>query len=356
MRAILLACTASLVLYGATFAWILDRPLSLGALRARIEASIAFGETIHGPKLVILAGSNGPFSHRCETIEPIIGRPCVNAGVAVGVGLDYLFTRWEALLRPGDIVYLPLEEVQYVRARATSDLGPDATIMLRHDRTTLWTLPLRRQVAALFTADLRAAVMSVIETALADSGFHDPRAEAGGGFNKRGDHVGHTAALALLNQSALAETVPVHPSAAEIRTGYGSVLVAGFLQWAGLHGVRAIGGLPTGFTDSPIDAAGLDAIRTIYLSQGAGFLELPNRSRYPRSAFFDTQDHLNEAAQITHSAAVAEALVQLGVRVENDALTARPTLSALAGPAGRTTQDVLAAPRALTDPTPARSR
>ena len=61
---------------------------------------------------------------------------------------------------------MPLEEAQYVRSRLTDELGPDATIMLRHDRATLRTLPLRRQIAAVFAADLRAGVMSLIETAL----------------------------------------------------------------------------------------------------------------------------------------------------------------------------------------------
>ena len=311
MRRILLACAASLALYFAAFTWLLDRPLTLGALRARIEANIALGKTIQQPKLVILAGSNGPYSHRCETIAPIIDRPCINAGVAVGVGLDYLFTRWKKLLHPGDIVYLPLEEAQYVRPRATADLGPDASIMLRHDRATLWTLPLRRQIAALFAGDLRAVIMSLIETALTDDGFHDPRIAAGGGTNTFGDHIGHTAALAALNQATLAAITPVHPTAAQIRTGYGSAEVSDFLRWANRNGVRAIGGLPTGFADSPIADDTLAAIRAIYRDQGATFLELPNHSRYPRTAFFDTQDHLNEPAQINHSIALAEALSRL---------------------------------------------
>jgi hypothetical protein len=310
MRRILLACVASLSLYIAAFTWLLDRPLTLGSLRARIEADLALGQTIREPKLVILAGSNGPFSHRCATIGPLVNRPCINAGVAVGVGLDYLFTRWETLLRPGDIVYLPLEEAQYVRPRATAELGPDATIMLRHDRTTLWRLPLRRQVAALFTADLRAAIMSMIETALASEDFHDPREAVSGGTNAWGDHVGHTEALAARNRSTLAAITPVHPTAAQIHAGYGSVEVAVFLRWAGRHGVRAIGGLPTGFIDSPIDDDSLAAIRAIYRDQGADFLELPSHSRYPRTSFFDTQDHLNEAAQIVHSVAIGEALAR----------------------------------------------
>ena len=183
--------------------------------------------------------------------------------------------------------------------------------MLRHDRATLRTLPLRRQVAALFASDLRAAIMSLIETALVDDDFHDPRVAADGGFNAWGDHVGHTAALAAVNQSTLAAIVPVHHTAAEIRDGDGTVLIAGFLRWAGRHGVRAIGGLPTGFIDSPIAEDSLAAIRTIYRDQGADFLELPNHSCYPRADFFDTQDHLNEEAQIKHSVAVGEALVRL---------------------------------------------
>ena len=41
---------------------------------------------------------------------------------------------------------------------------------------------------------------------------------------------------------------------------------------------------------------------------GGDFLELPNLSRYPRSAFFDTAEHLNEAWQIVHSKLLAEQL------------------------------------------------
>ncbi|WP_158927521.1 hypothetical protein [Acidisphaera sp. S103] len=311
MRRILLACIASLIVYISAFACLLDRPLTLGALRTRIEATVALARTIHQPKLVILAGSNGPYSHRCEIIGPIVGRPCINAGVAVGIGLDYLFTRWKPLLHAGDIVYLPMEETQYARPRATSDLGPDASIMLRYDRATLRTLPLRRQVAALFAGDLRAAIMSLIETVLVEGGFHDPRVAVDGGFNVWGDHIGHTAALAAVNRSTLAVIVPVHHTAAEVRDGYGAVEITEFLRWTRRHGVRAVGGLPTGFIDSPIAADSIAAIRTIYRDQGADFLELPNHSDYPRTDFFDTQDHLNEEAQIAHSKAIGEALVPL---------------------------------------------
>ncbi len=307
-RRILFACTASLLLYFACFAAILDRPLSLGFLRHEIDAKLARGAAISSPKLVILAGSNGPYSHRCATIEPLLHMPCVNGGVAVGIGLDYLFARWQPLLHPGDVVYLPMEEAQYVRDRAATALGPDAAIMLRHDRATLVKLPPGRWVGALFDYDLRGALMALIETALVARGFHDPRAAAIGESNAWGDHIGHTAALAAPNAPGLAVTEPYHPTAAQIRAGHGSALIARFAEWARVHGVRAIGGLPTGFADSPITGDAIAAIRAIYAGHGARFLELPNRSGYPRQAFFDTAEHLNESWQAVHSVAVARGL------------------------------------------------
>ena len=51
MRRILLACITSLVVYIAAFAWLLDRPLTLGALRTRVETTVALGRTIHQPVL-----------------------------------------------------------------------------------------------------------------------------------------------------------------------------------------------------------------------------------------------------------------------------------------------------------------
>lgn len=314
LRRIAIACAASLLLYGGLFALVLDRPLTLGALRARIDANLARGASIEGQKLVIIAGSNGPYSHRCEVIESRLHLPCVNAGIAVGIGLDYLFTRWKPLLHPGDIVYLPLEEAQYARPQTMAELGPDAEIMLRHDRTTLATMPWHRKLTALFAGDLRGAVMSVIETALVSDGFHDPRAAATGTFNAWGDHIGHTAAIGAPNQPMLATFTPFHPTGIEVRQGYGTTEVADFLDWAAAHRVRVIGGLPTGFADSPIRPGALLAIRALYRDHGAAFLALANLSRYPRSAFFDTADHLNEEAQIRHSEAVARGLAILLAR------------------------------------------
>jgi hypothetical protein len=295
------ACLASLLLYALTFGCILDRPLALGFLRQQIDAKLARAASIERPKLVILAGSNGPYSHRCEIIEPIVGMPCINGGVAVGIGLDYLFARWQRQLHPGDVIYMPMEEAQYVRGRSATDVGPDAAIMFRHDRHTLASLPPERWISALFSFDLRAAFMSPLETMLVAAHFRDPRVDVTGATNAWGDHAGHTTKLAAASSPELAVVTPQHASAKRVAAGYGTALITKFIHWAASRGVRVIGGLPTEFADTPMPNATFSAIRSVYLNNGGEFLVLPNFSRYPRSAFFDTADHLNETWQVAHS-------------------------------------------------------
>jgi hypothetical protein len=306
---IFLPCLLSLALYALLFGFVLDRPLSLGMFRQQIEAKLARGASIEGPKLVVIAGSNGPYSHRCETMEPLLGIACVNAGVAVGIGLDYMFARWRPLLRPGDIVYLPLEEAQYTRTDAATSVGPDAAIMFRRDHATLGVLSPARWLGAAFSFAPRAALMSLIETALVRSGFEDPREAALGSSNAWGDHVGHTAAQGVANAAWLATAVPFHETGEAIMAGDGTAVVREFIGWAANHAVLVVGGLPAGFADQPTPDATKAAIRGIFIASGARFIELLDR--YPRSAFFDTPDHLNEASQIEHSRAVAAALAAI---------------------------------------------
>ena len=311
MRRLLTSCLLSILIYAGAGACLLDRPLSYGFLRAQLDAKLVRGAAIAAPKLVIIAGSNGPYSHRCETMEPIVMRPCVNAGVAVGIGLDYIFTRWRPALRRGDWVYLPLEQEQYVRSIGANRLGPDASMMIRHDWRTLSRLSADRWLAALFTHDLRAILMAGIETMLVATGFQDPRARVTGSSNSWGDHIGHSLDHARMNAHALRMVSPTHQSADRIEQGHGRTVVTEFLRWARANGVVVIGGFATGFDDSPMPTATASAIRRIFDSEGAPFLQLPNNSRYPRDWFFDTADHLHESAQIAHSGLIAAALHSL---------------------------------------------
>lgn len=73
----------------------------------------------------------------------------------------------------------------------------------------------------------------------------------------------------------------------------------------------AVGGLPTTFSDSVVPEEVVHLLREIHEGEGRCFLVLPNESRYPRAAFFDTPYHLLEQHQMQHSALIAPLLVEI---------------------------------------------
>ena len=54
---LIFASLASLLIYALVFGFIDDRPLALGFLQQQIDAKLARGASIDGPKLVIMARS-----------------------------------------------------------------------------------------------------------------------------------------------------------------------------------------------------------------------------------------------------------------------------------------------------------
>ena len=181
--------------------------------------------------------------------------------------------------------------------------------MFRHDWRTLAKLPPDRWIGALFSSDLSWRGDGGDRDTLASTGFQDPRAAVTGTTNEWGDHVGHT--LALAAPAAPCSLLPCRSTRppSQIRDGYGTRLIVGFVRWAARERYprdRRAANRVRRFADRRTTTVA--AIRAVYLDNGAAFLELPNRSLYPRIAFFDTPAHLNEPWQILHSRAVAAAL------------------------------------------------
>lgn len=307
IRRVLALLVASVLLYVLAFSLLLDRPLSLGTLRDTLLRKIAIAAAEPGPRLIILAGSNALFSHSCAVIGVMLALPCINGGVALGLGLDYQFALWEPQLRPGDTLYLPMELAQYAMPRGAAWAGPDNGMMLREDRSLLLTLRPPHAARAVFSGTLPDAVAALVEMAavalhpaLARPAFTDT--------DSVGDGIGHTLAKAQVNRDFLAHLHRPDPSPAAIRSGFGTREIRAFLRWARAHDVQAIGGDPTEFADAPPDPKLAGTLADIYAAEGARFLPLAGSGRYKRADFFDAQDHLVTECQALHSIRVAQAL------------------------------------------------
>ena len=303
IAALVLLVIASIALFGVVFT-LVHRPLVGGDIERQLGFKLAYARGLASPKVVILAGSNGRFSHRCEPLSHALGRPCVNASIGIGIGLDYQLERWLPLLRSGDIVYMPLEYDQYRAGRAEMEGGLQNALLVHGDRDRLLALGPRRTAAAYGSFDLHFLIHAVAEMALDARGFR--RRASVDSLTPQGDERGHTAAAGaayaeFLRQARFGRTDIGEPSHAQ-------QVLRRFLQTAQTRGVIVVGGLPTVPDSVAVPDTDVDALRAVYERAGQRFVALPGRSRYPLSCFFDTLYHLEEACQIEHSRRVGEAL------------------------------------------------
>lgn len=296
----------SIALFIALFS-VVHRPLVVGEIQRQLDYKQAYARTLASPKIVVFAGSNGRYSHRCQVLTEALDRPCVNASIGVGIGLDFLLDQWRPLLRAGDLVYLPLEYSQYRFTAADMHGGLQNALLVHSQRDTLWSLDAQRIAAAYGSFDLPFLIHGVIEMALDRQGFK--RRSSTDSLTPQGDEQGHTAAAGeayaafLRDSHADSTAVPERSDAIEVLTP--------FLTQMRRSGVTVVGGLPTVPDSVAVDARDVDRLRRLYEHAGQHFIVLANRSRYPLTCFFDTLYHLNETCQRTHSAAVAEALMPL---------------------------------------------
>ena len=294
----------SLVIFVAVFS-VVHRPLVVGEIQKQMDYKQSYARSLASPKIVIFAGSNGRYSHRCEVMTRTLGLPCVNASIGVGIGLDFQLAQWRPLLRAGDLVYMPLEYSQYRVSTAEMQGGLQNALLVHSHRDTLWSLDARRIAAAYGSFDLPFLIQGAVEMALDRHGFK--RRSSTDNLTLQGDERGHTAdvgiayATRLRDSRAESSAVPAQSDAIDV--------LDAFLRQLRDAGVRVVGGLPTVPDSVNVDSSDVDRLRRIYEDAGQQFIVLPNRSRYPVDCFFDTLYHLNEGCQEAHSAALSHVLL-----------------------------------------------
>ena len=300
----------SVLLYLAVFS-VVHRPLVVGEIQRNLDFKLAYAKTLPSPKIVIVGGSNGRYSHRCEMLTLATGLPCVNASIGVGIGLDFQLDQWRPLLKRGDVVYMPFEYSQYRFSFAEMHGGLQNALMVHSQRDHLWSLDARRIAAAYGSFDLQFLIHGLGEMALDHRGFR--RRSSTESLTLQGDERGHTAEVGKAYEAFLLEATKGHNIGLSLvpDTSDTLTLLKPFLTQMRNQGVTVVGGLPTLPSSINVDRADTERLRSFYGSQGQQFLELTNRSQYPLSCFFDTLYHLNEPCQVAHTVAVGSKLAHM---------------------------------------------
>jgi len=298
-----------MLIYLVVFSLILKLPLTTGLTHQYYLKKLSYASGLKSPKIVLFAGSNGLFSHRCETMASILAMPCVNASLHAGLSLDFALMGLRDYLRKGDIVLLPLEYDQYTQSsfRMVRNVETNNYIVT-YQPEWLLRFPPGRIVRALFSFDFEYFSWSVTEMVFSFAGIE--RRYNMNTLTVNGDMKGQTFKKGLEYRDFIAglpEPIPDERFFTQ-QTFDGEREVAKFLLWADAERITVIGMLPTIFDDKPVPTAIIDKIRKLFTDNNQRFLMIPGNSQYQRSCFYDTHYHLNEECQIQHSALIAHLL------------------------------------------------
>lgn len=307
------ALLLSLLVYAGVFTFMVQKPLTIGFIQRAFEVKQAYARAHASPKLLIVAGSNGLYSHRCQAMEPIIGMACVNASITAELQIGYILEFARRLANPGDVVLMPLEYGLYDVTAKDIREGLLHPYRVTYDRATLLRFPPAEIAGAVFQFDLPYLAGALAEMALDAAGVK--RGLNVGVMTPQGDIRGQTEEKAgLYRPTILREEFRLKPASEFHVSDAVRAELGAFLDWAKRSRIRVIGTLPTTFDDRRVEDEIVSRIAAIYRAHGQEFVVLPNRSQYPRSCFFDTQSHLVQRCQIAHSEALAHLLAPLLAR------------------------------------------
>lgn len=304
IKHIVLSLIISCVVYALLFLFVLRQPLRIGIMQEYWEKKISHLESIEGSKVVILAGSNGRFSHRCETLEKEYEIPCANMSIAAGLSMDYQLEKIRPYLFPGDIVYLPLEYGALGGDDYDKMNGDELAYIVAYDHAQLIKMPPKKIIRSLFFFDVPFLISALGEMYLDRAGVS--RRYSVKTMTPQGDESGHTLEKGASYREGLA-TVKWSPPGVESfnAQSYKAKVVKDFMGWATRNKVNVIGGLPTTFDDAPVPAELVENIGEFYIKSGHCFIALENRNQYPRDYFYDSPYHLSERYQIAHTRLLA---------------------------------------------------
>jgi hypothetical protein len=295
-----------------------------------MEKKLAYADSIHQPKIVIIAGSNALFSISAEQLEEQLGVPVVNLGVHAGLKLEYILHRSIEALAPGDIVLLPLEYAAYsydgeTGATLSDFLAARDPAYLRQDS---W-----RYLNTAFS-------MSFLDLIERNSWRFKPQTRVVGFYdashiNRWGDKT--NLARTEMTERDKEKLTSCRPVKFEFSpNGTATRLIERFVTECRSHGVRVIITFPTTIYfeqyNDPDFVGAANRLRDHFAAKEVTVMGNPQDYMWPVDEFFNTQFHANEVGRAKTTQKLANQLgSHLPARLRNSAMKCDSTEGTAAG-------------------------
>lgn len=314
LRQLLAILVLSMLTYCFTFLFVLHKPLTVGSATQYFALKSDYLKRTAGSmRILVFAGSNGRFSHRCSVIEEQYQIPCVNLSMTAGSSLVWQFQHYAPDVSKGDLLYLPLEYKERDAEVEPGGVGEEAPYIVAYEHSAMWHFyNLHQDVEALFSFDLPFAISALAETMMQRAGMQ--RRFSIATMDQEGDERDHTLEKARSYRDYVFSMGKLPLDLTAYGQGANWNEEAQLIQLAQARGALVVGGLPTIPLDTPVPASVVQYLTDFFHSHGACFIALPNRSQYPRDDFYDSQYHLAEPYQIMHTQALAPSLVEIRSR------------------------------------------
>jgi hypothetical protein len=256
-------------------------------------------ERLPAGRIVVVAGSGSLFGVRTAEFQKRLGVPGINLSVHAGLGVDYILERAKRVLRPCDMVVLPLEYSLYSDTCLDTNVYVDYVVA--RDIPYFHSLPLLERLKTLFRID-----MGRLQTGLTCAFFAKDAPPARGGFdlellNEHGDYFGNTADLQTPEErKKLRNLLPDrhHFTQNAESVGY----IQAFVSWCRANRIKVIASFPSylrfeQYADDPF----FKAVASFWEDLGVPMAGSPEAFMYPQELFFDTQYHLHSQGAAIHT-------------------------------------------------------
>jgi hypothetical protein len=230
-------------------------------------------------------------------IQADTGEACVNGGTNAGLGVDYILWQARSLVKPKDIVILPLEYESYIDNGIPKNQVID--YVFSRDLKYLSSVDLITQIRFISGISFERLKIGILAKS-------NPPQPSKAGYqsetiNDYGDETKNRERDRTIDQINDLDQAKPSPIAGYLKSSQGMKSVKNFIDWCRKNDIEVIAAWPN-TVNFPVyqeqaQQEFFQSIKDFYKRMKVPILDNPKNAMYDKSMFYDSIYHLNDRGQ-----------------------------------------------------------
>jgi len=259
----------------------------------RYKIKFSRANSLNIPKLVVVSGSNADSGISCKMIQEETGVVCANGAGNVALGTDYILSIARSLIKPGDIVILPLEYELYVDLKLNDQL---IDYVFARDPKYFKSADLMTQIRLISGISFERLILGIIsKTKIIKS---KTVGESYKFINEYGDRINiREADMTEKELKLITEAKPIIISG-YVKSSHNMIRISKFVDWCHKNNIKVIATWPNTISFEVYKESRyqefFQSIEDFYKNLSVPLLGKPIDFMYDKSMFYDSVYHLND--------------------------------------------------------------